>query len=363
MPTIFQLAANAGPDDLVRAFRELFGVDVVRGRVRCPMPDHVDANPSCTISVGEDGRARWSCWSCKARGDLVDLVRLARRDPRSIVGIMESTSSKPCPSASRRGDVVIDGAVKLRAARMFRANLGPGRVGLRARTYLASRGVTESQIERFGLGASAGHGSLAEGLVDVFEVAEALGLVGHADGRSHDAAWSCERVVFPVTHERGEVVGFVGRMACETRKARRWVCSSMAVGSALFGLLQARKRCAEGRELALAEGCLDALALDRVGLAGVALLGSQLYPGQLALVVQLARAAAGSARGRVMLALDGDAEGRAATRRIGKALVAAGLEVDVVAFEAEADPASVDNLADATRDRMAFVVWSALYAE
>lgn len=363
MTTIYQASANAGPDDLARAFRELFGLEVVRGRVRCPRPDHVDAHPSCTISVGEDGRARWSCWSCKARGDLADLVRLANRDPRAILGIMERSTSKPCTSTSRRGDAAIGGAVKLRAARMFRANLGPGRVGLRARTYLASRGVTESQIERFGLGASAGHGSLAEGLADVAEVAEGLGLVGHTDGLSHDAVWSCERVVFPVVHARGEVVGFVGRMACETRKARRWVCSSMAVGSAVFGLLQARKRCAEGRELALAEGCLDALALDRVGLAGVALLGSQLYPGQLALVVQLARAASGSARGRVLLALDGDAEGRAATRRIGNALVAAGLEVDVVAFEPAADPASVDNLAESIRGRMTFGVWSALYAE
>ena len=42
---------------------------------RCPLPDHVDRDPSFWISP--DGR-RWKCFGCQRSGDAIDLVRAAR---------------------------------------------------------------------------------------------------------------------------------------------------------------------------------------------------------------------------------------------------------------------------------------------
>ncbi|WP_083500478.1 CHC2 zinc finger domain-containing protein [Sphingomonas endophytica] len=42
---------------------------------RCPLPDHVDRDPSFWISP--DGR-RWKCFGCQRSGDALDLVRAAR---------------------------------------------------------------------------------------------------------------------------------------------------------------------------------------------------------------------------------------------------------------------------------------------
>ena len=43
------------------------------GNVRCPMPDHTDADPSCSV-IGTDGDAAWHCHSCGENGTLIDAV-------------------------------------------------------------------------------------------------------------------------------------------------------------------------------------------------------------------------------------------------------------------------------------------------
>ena len=51
-------------------------------RIRCPSPDHADANPSCFLDLD---RGVWHCFSCGAAGGIRDLEQLAGRTgtPRS----------------------------------------------------------------------------------------------------------------------------------------------------------------------------------------------------------------------------------------------------------------------------------------
>lgn len=44
-----------------------------QGFIRCPNPSHEDHNPSCHVVSGESG---WVCFSCNARGGILDLIVL-----------------------------------------------------------------------------------------------------------------------------------------------------------------------------------------------------------------------------------------------------------------------------------------------
>ena len=55
------------------------------GKYRCPAPDHPDQNPSCSIFTRKDGRTGWRCWSCGARGDLIDLQELMGADKKQAL--------------------------------------------------------------------------------------------------------------------------------------------------------------------------------------------------------------------------------------------------------------------------------------
>ena len=47
----------------------------LRGNLHCPLPDHPDRNPSCSVT---DGRpALWHCHACDVGGDLVTLLEVA----------------------------------------------------------------------------------------------------------------------------------------------------------------------------------------------------------------------------------------------------------------------------------------------
>lgn len=48
-------------------------------RWHCPVPDHVDANPSVTVTVGRRGIERWKCWSMGHGGTAIDALCVARR--------------------------------------------------------------------------------------------------------------------------------------------------------------------------------------------------------------------------------------------------------------------------------------------
>jgi DNA primase len=67
--------------DLPKLLDELCGPARGRGRGarwNCPVPDHVDANPSVTVSVGRRGIERWKCWSMGHGGTAVDALCVAR---------------------------------------------------------------------------------------------------------------------------------------------------------------------------------------------------------------------------------------------------------------------------------------------
>jgi hypothetical protein len=99
--------AALGP---ARTFLESRGVEFTHdGRFRCPTPEHVDNNPSAKID--RDNAQRWRCWSCGAKGDVLDLYQIehgvsCKKALEQLVGkgIVPVKSCKLKPLLSRAGD-------------------------------------------------------------------------------------------------------------------------------------------------------------------------------------------------------------------------------------------------------------------
>ena len=224
---LIHAARTATLADLTEAFARL-GHEVRHKRTRCPSPQHSDATPSCVLFVGRDGKARWSCKSCGAHGDLADLVRLAGASAHGVLrGLALTGDAREQLPQVAPGEASL---LRLAAAQRFRANFELEHASAKqARAYLEMRRVSPEQIRRFGLGVSVGGGDLAQLFERDFDSARALSLVGLDGDRRHDGAWSWVRVVFPIVHRAGRVEGFAGRAVIGT-KSNRWANGALAEG-------------------------------------------------------------------------------------------------------------------------------------
>ena len=77
-------ALDLGIDDVLDVIQNIFLLEgTLRGKeftIKCPV--HEDTNPSCDINI-ETGF--WSCWSCPASGDLVELGHVVLKRPRTTI--------------------------------------------------------------------------------------------------------------------------------------------------------------------------------------------------------------------------------------------------------------------------------------
>ena len=137
---------------LVSAGIEVFGNGTSENdfRIRCPHPEHSDTNPSCNVRK-EDGI--FYCFSCNATGDIVALISLVRRVPRSEAMKMaygdRSLSTRLLDSLrdSLNDRRVVKETVKLPTYVM--KDVQPlqwkGSVG----AYLKGRGINRDTVKRF----------------------------------------------------------------------------------------------------------------------------------------------------------------------------------------------------------------------
>ena len=143
------------------------------------------------------------------------------------------------------------------------------------------------------------------------------------------------RIMFPIADERGRIVGFGGRALGDARAKYLNTPETELFhkGELLYNLHRAATPARERREVVLAEGYMDVIALAQAGLGhAVAPLGTAVTERQLALLWRLAEAPIvcldgdraglrrGPARGRARAAADArraDAALRRAARRRG----------------------------------------------
>ncbi|MGA9112796.1 MAG: DNA primase [Candidatus Dormiibacterota bacterium] len=275
-------------------------------------PFHAEKTPSFSVS---QQRQAWYCHGCHEGGDIFTFVeKIEGVDfPRALellaerAGVeLEKDRRGGARGAGRRRSIELNE----RAAKFYEYVLWNLAAGGAGRRLLAERGVDEALARRFRVGFAPQGGQAGDALsrylvgrggAALSEVA-AAGLAGRG-GRDLFR----HRLVFPISDERGQVLGFGGRALGDATPKYLNTPETGAYhkSMALFGLDQARQALRERRVAVVVEGYFDVLAAHAAGVANVvASSGTALTREQVRIVARHADL--------LVLCFDGDAAGRRA---------------------------------------------------
>lgn len=278
-------------------------------------PFHTEKTPSFSV----DSEAQmYYCFGCHKGGTVINFVmEMERMEFMDAVRLLADRAHMEIPEQSQTGSGRISPDERERiyeantlAARFFHSTLWTGE-GAETLNYLYKRGLNDSDIRRFGLGAAPkGWDALQRHMAEQgFDDAllEKAGLVVRKDGRAYDMFRS--RAIFPIINAQGRVVGFGGRAMGDAQPKYLNTSETPVFNKrqGLYALNFAKKERNLGR-LVLVEGYMDTVSLRKYGVAGVvATLGTALTEEQARLIKRYAP--------EVWISYDGDGAGRKAALR------------------------------------------------
>ena len=221
-----------------------------------------------------------------------------------------------------------------RAAARFYHELLWQQEGAEVLNYLYGRGLNDSDIRRFGLGASPrGRDALCDHLTGQGfepELLEKAGLVVNRDGKARDMFRG--RAMFPIINPQGRVLGFGGRAMGDAQPKYLNTAETPIFNKrrGLYALNMASKERDAGR-LVLVEGYMDTVSLRKYGVRGVvATLGTALTEEQARLMKRYAP--------EVWISYDGDPPGQKAALRALDILDQQNLDAKVIDYPGGMDP-------------------------
>ena len=305
-------------------------------------PFHGEKTPSFTVSPTKQF---YHCFGCGAHGTAIGFLMEyqglgfveAVEDLAKRVGVAVPQEARDAPRTPRAAP---DSYETMRQASIFyRAELKKSEHAI---AYLKGRGLSGEVAARFQIGyAPAGWQGLREIFPDYdAELLAALGLtIRSEEGRVYDRFR--DRVMFPIHDQRGQVIGFGGRvLGGEGNDGPKYLNSPETAlfqkGQELYGLFLARQGIRASGCVLVVEGYMDVVALAQHGIEyAVATLGTATTPQHIAKLMRQAD--------DIVFCFDGDAAGRkAAWRAAMNALpaVADGLKLSFLFLPAEHDPDS-----------------------
>ena len=290
---------------LIRRGREFIGLS----------PFSHEKSPSFTVS---DEKGFYHCFSTQEHGDVFTFLMKTQNltFPEAVERLAEEAGLEmPRQSAEQVQEAarvtLQQQAVEAGCGIFEEALRGPD--GKRALEYLKNRALTDETIKRFRLG-YAPNGNvvktkLAARGTDPDLLLETRLLSPGKDGRDSFDFFR-DRVMFPIMDARGRPVAFGGRVMGEGEP--KYLNSPdtplFHKGQMLYGLSLAREKASADREIIVAEGYMDVIALAQAGFTNaVAPLGTALTETQIALLWRFAP--------EPILCFDGDKAGRAAALR------------------------------------------------
>ena len=282
---------------------------------RCPL--HGERTPS--LSVAPD-KGVYYCFGCQRSGDVITFVQeIEGLDFAGAVemlagraGIQLHYTSQDESAARSRRRLLLEAVTKARD--FYHQRLLDGRDAGPARNYLRSRGYDGDLVRRWKLGwAPDGWDLLARhlGLSDDDLRDSGLGFVNRGE-RQQD--FFRGRVLFPISDERGEVVGFGGRVLPGTDGPKYMNTAADAKtydkSRVLYGLYEHRKQVVKAGQAVVCEGYTDVIGCAEAGIElAVATCGTALTSDHVRLLKRFSA-------NRLVLAFDADAAGAAAAGRV-----------------------------------------------
>ncbi len=297
-------------------------------------PFHGEKTPSFSVSPE---KGLYYCFGCHASGDVFTFVResegldfpAAVRAVAKEVGI-DLEPESPREAAKRKHDQAVARANEYAHAYFVTQLWSDG--GARARAYLDARGIPERQAKKRRLGYGGAEGGLLAYLQAKKvprELAEAAGLLSDGGRALFD-----ERLIFPIVDAQSRLAGFGGRRLGDgagpkylnTREGPLFSKRTL-----LYGWEVAREAMRRTKRAVVVEGYTDVLALQRVEVEeAVASLGTAFTDEHAQLLARFVE--------EVVVVLDSDSAGEAASREATEKLLRAKLKVTVVPLPEGEDP-------------------------
>ena len=302
-------------------------------------PFHNEKTPSFSVDTESQ---LYYCFGCHKGGTVFNFVMdMERMEFMDAVRLLADRAHMELPQTSvQPGEAR---TTRDERERMYEANRTAAKwyhdllwtdEGADALNYLYGRGLNDSDIRRFGLGASPkGWDGLLHHLeAQGFEpgLLEKAGLTVRRDGKTYDMFRG--RVMFPIINAQGRVQGFGGRAMGDAQPKYLNTAETPIFNKrmGLYALNFAQKERSEGR-LVLVEGYMDTVSLRKHGVRGVvATLGTALTEEQARLMKRYAP--------QVWISYDGDAAGQKAALRALDILDAQDIPARVIDYPAGMDP-------------------------
>ena len=297
-------------------------------------PFHTEKTPSFTVTPE---RNLFYCFGCQKGGSMLDLVMELEKlsFPEAFRLLAERAGMQVEETAGSEGSER-QSYLELyrRLADSFRHILVHTAAAAPAREHLANRGFSAESLDRYRVGyAPRDRDWLLRFLRSHHYGDEFLARSGLFTSTAGGMlALFRDRIVFPISTPRGEVVAFGGRaMGDGPKYLNTPETAYYHKGELLYGLAEARERIKQAGAVHVAEGYLDVIALDAAGHAAVAPLGTALSGGHARLLARYTS--------DVRLVMDSDAAGANATRRAISTLEDTELSPSVVPLQDGLDPA------------------------
>lgn len=299
-------------------------------------PFHKEKTPSFTVN-GEKGL--YYCFGCQEGGDVFDFLmkieNLSFNEAVRKLADLAGVEYKPQGGFSAAEQQRINARKTLDFAKNFYHKNLMGAGGEFARKYVKSRGLTKETVQKFELGFAKND---AVGLCQAAQAAaytpQQLKEVGLCVLTSYGARdYFRGRLMFPIINQRGETVGFGGRILGEGEPKYLNSPETLLFSKShvLYGLNFAGPAIRKAGRAVLLEGYMDVIACHQAGFDNtVAPLGTSLTPDHARLLKRYADNA--------VVLFDPDAAGIKAALRGALILIEQGLFVKVASLSEGLDP-------------------------
>jgi DNA primase len=336
------------PDFIQQLLARVDIVDVVDKHVKlkkagqnysacCPF--HNEKSPSFSVSPQKQF---YHCFGCGAHGTAISFLmeyagmgfRDSVRELAEGVGLTMPQEANSNESIERAREAASLGEVMEAARDFYRREL---KNSPKAIEYFKGRGVSGEIAAKFGLGYAPDDWQGLKGAVEDYTagaLSECGLVIDNDEGRRYDRFR--DRVMFPILDQRGNVIGFGGRIIGqgEPKYLNSPETPLFEKGRELYGLFQARRAIRDTQTAIVVEGYMDVVALAQNGVENaVATLGTATTPTHVQKLLRMAD--------NLVFCFDGDKAGRkAAWRALEQSLpvVMDGKDVRFLFLPAEDDP-------------------------
>lgn len=279
-------------------------------------PFHKEKSPSFTVS---DEKGFYHCFGCGAHGDVIKFtVETQNISFADAVKELAAQAGIPLPKIDRQYEERQKKAQSLyeimeEACKFFQEQLNlPS--GNEARSYLSGRKLTRKSTDKFRIGFAPNSRFALKKHLNGMNISDqdmiTIGLLTkNESGDVYDKFRN--RIIFPIMDIKGRVVAFGGRILGDgmPKYLNSPETPLFKKGEILYNENNARNIAFKTGRLVVAEGYMDVIAMDSVGITtAVAPLGTAVTPSHIKRLWQMAK--------EPVICLDGDAAGRRAMEKV-----------------------------------------------